>query len=98
MSSAPEAPVRLEVRAVSSALLLAPREEGVASREEGELVEVDGLVAGAAVAVPTAEQRLQEGNRLWQCQVGRGAFGCCRSSVRKPCATVTSAVWWWKPR
>jgi hypothetical protein len=68
------------------------------SGEQDELVEVDGLVAGAAVAVPTAQEGLQQQYRLRECQAGRGAFGHIRSSVRKACAQVTSAQWWWKPR
>jgi hypothetical protein len=64
------------------------------SWEEGELVEVDRLLAGAAMAVPTAQQRLQEQHRLRECQAGRRAFGHIRSSVRKACAQVTSAQWW----
>ena len=78
-------------RPVSRTLLLT-------SWEEDELVEVDGLMAGAAVAVPTAQEGLQEQHRLRECQAGRGAFGHIRSSVRKACAQVTSAQWWWKPR
>ena len=66
--------------------------------EEDELVEVDGLVACAAVAVPTAQEGLQEQHRLRECQAGRRAFGHIRSSARKACAQVTSAQWWWKPR
>jgi hypothetical protein len=66
--------------------------------EEGELVEVDGLVAGSALAVPTLEDGLEEPHRLWQCQAGRGAFGSWRSRVRKAWAQVTSAVWWCQPR
>src|SRR2546426_12218970 len=65
--------------------------------EERKLVEVDGLAAGAAAAVPTAQQWLQECNGLRQRQAGRGAFGHSRSSVRKACAHVMSAQWWWKP-
>src|SRR5215212_3336633 len=76
--------------APSSALLLP-------SGEELELVEVDGLSAGSAAAVPTAQHRLEKSNRLRQCQAGRSAFGQSRSSVRKACAQVTSAQWWWKP-
>ena len=62
--------------------------------EEDELVEVDGLMAGAAVAVPTAQEGLQEQHCLRECQAGRRAFGHIRSSVRKACAQVTSAQWW----
>ena len=76
----------------------AARALSLSSGEEGELVEVDRLVAGAAVAVPTAQEGLQEQHRLRECQAGRGAFGHSRSSVRKACAQVTSAQWWWKPR
>jgi hypothetical protein len=65
--------------------------------EDRELVEVDGLGAGAATAGPTAQDGLQEQHRLRQRQTGRGAFGSSRSSVRKACAQVTSAQWWWKP-
>src|SRR5437870_13347152 len=36
--------------------------------EERELVEVDGLVAGSAAAVPTAQHGLEEQHRLRQCQ------------------------------
>jgi hypothetical protein len=53
------------------------------SVEEGELVKVDGLVAGSAAAVPTAHDGLQEQHGLRECQAGRGAFGSSRSSVRK---------------
>jgi len=63
----------------------------LASREELELLEVDGLVAGAAAAGPTAQHGLQEQHRLRQRQAGRGAFGSSRSRVRKACAQVTSA-------
>jgi hypothetical protein len=62
-----------------------------AAGEEGELVEVDGLAAVAAAAVPTGQQGLQQQHRLGQCQAGRCAFGSSRSSVRKACAQVTSA-------
>jgi len=68
------------------------------SCEELELVEVDVLVAGAAAVGPAAQDGLQEQHRLRQCQAGRRALGHRRSSVRKACAQVTSAVWWWKPR
>lgn len=68
-----------------------------ASGEEFELVEVDGLVAGSATAGPASQDGLHEQHRLWECQAGRGAFGSSRSRVRKPWATVTRAVWWWKP-
>ncbi len=66
----------------------------LASGEEDELVEVDGLVAGAAVAVPTAQDGLQEQHRLRERQAGRRAFGHIRSSVTNACAHVTSAQWW----
>jgi hypothetical protein len=62
--------------------------------EEDELVQVDRAVAGAAVAVPTAQEGLQQQHRLRECQAGRGAFGHIRSSVRNACAQVTSAQWW----
>jgi len=65
--------------------------------EEGELVEVDGLLAGAAAAGPAAQDGLKQQHRLRQRQAGRGAFGSSRSSVRKAWAQVTSAQWWWKP-
>ena len=65
--------------------------------EEGELVEVDGLVAGAAAAVPALEDGLEEQHRLGECQASRGALGHRRSRVRKPWATVTRAVWWCQP-
>ena len=65
--------------------------------EEGELVEVDGLVAGSAAAVPTSEDGLEEQHRLRECQASRRALGHRRSRVRKPWATVTSAVWWCQP-
>src|SRR5207244_4577996 len=68
------------------------------TRDEGELVEVDLLVAGAAATGPAAQDGLEEQHRLRQCQAGRGAFGSSRSSVRKAWAQVTSAQWWWKPR
>ncbi len=74
----------------SSALLLA-------LGEECELVEVDGLVAGSAAAVPTLEDGLEEQHRLGECQAGRRAFGSSRSSVRKAWAAVTRAVWWYQP-
>ena len=61
------------------------------------MVEVDGLGAGAAAAGLAAWDGLEEQLGLWECQAGRGAFGSSRSSVRKACAQVTSAVWWWKP-
>jgi hypothetical protein len=57
-------------------------------------VEVDGLMAGAAVAVPTAQDGLQEQHGLRECQAGRWAFGHIRSSVRNACAQVTNAQWW----
>ena len=82
---------RLSGRSTSRTLLLT-------AGEERELIEVDGLVAGAAMAGPASEDGLEEQHRLWQCQAGRGAFGSSRSRVRKACAQVTSAVWWWKPR
>ena len=58
-----------------------------------ELVDVDGLLAGLEVAVPALEQWLQEQHGLFECQAGRGTTGLRRSSVRNPCAAVTSAVW-----
>ena len=70
----------------------------LAAVEERELVEVDGLSAGAAAAGPAAQDGLQEQHRLRQRQAGRWALGRRRSSVRKAWAQVTSAVWWWKPR
>ena len=51
--------------------------------EQHELVEVDGLVAGSAAAVPTTQEGLQEQHRLRECQAGRRAFGESRSKVRK---------------
>ncbi|MGI8429861.1 MAG: hypothetical protein ACR2OB_11285 [Solirubrobacteraceae bacterium] len=39
---------------------------------EQELVEVDGLVAGVAAAGPALEQRLEQEDRLWEGQAGRG--------------------------
>jgi hypothetical protein len=68
------------------------------SVEEFELVEIDGLVTGAAAAGPAAQDGLQKQHRLRECQADRGAFGSSRSSVRKACAQVTRAQWWWKPR
>jgi hypothetical protein len=65
--------------------------------EEGELVEVDGLVAGSAAAVPTLEHGLERQHRLGECQASRWALGHRRSRVRNPWATVTSAVWWCQP-
>ena len=47
----------------------------LASVEERELVEVDGLLAGSAAAGPAAQDGLQEQHRLRQRQAGRGAFG-----------------------
>jgi hypothetical protein len=60
---------------------------------EDQFVEVDGLLAGVAMAVPALEQRLQKQHGLFECQIGRRAFGRILSMVRKPCAAVTSAVW-----
>jgi hypothetical protein len=67
------------------------------SREEKQLVKVDWLLAGSAAAVPALEDGLQQQHRLGERQVSRGALGHRRSKVRKPCATVTSAVWWCQP-
>jgi len=39
---------------------------------EREIVEVDGLVAGGAVAGPALEEGLQEQHGLFECQAGRG--------------------------
>jgi hypothetical protein len=39
----------------------------LAAVEEGELVEVDGLTAGATAAGPAAQDGLQEQHRLRQC-------------------------------
>jgi len=39
---------------------------------EGELVEVDRLLAGLTAAVPALEDRLQEQHGLRECQAGRG--------------------------
>jgi hypothetical protein len=39
----------------------------LASVEEDELLEIDGLVAGAAVAGPAAQDGLEEQHRLRQC-------------------------------
>jgi hypothetical protein len=58
-----------------------------------QIIEVNGLVAGGAVAGPALEEGLQEQHGLFECQAGRGGFGFCRSRVRKPCAAVTRAVW-----
>jgi hypothetical protein len=60
---------------------------------EDQFVEADRLLTGMAMAVPTLEQRLQEQHGLFECQIGRWAFGRILSSVRKPCAAVTRAVW-----
>ena len=60
---------------------------------EGNVIDVDRLLAGGAAAGPALEERLQEQDRLRECQAGRWRFGCWRSRVRKPCAAVTSAVW-----
>ena len=38
-----------------------------AAGEEGELVEVDGLAAGAAAAGPSTQEGLQQQHRLGQC-------------------------------
>src|SRR5260370_37544841 len=69
----------------------------LASVEEDELVEVEGVSAGWAAAGPTVQDGLEQQHRLRQCQAGRGAFGSSRSRVRKAWAQVTSAQWWWKP-
>src|SRR5215210_1359578 len=86
----------LDVRALlpSSALLGVTCPTG---RVEREPIEVDGLTAGLAAAGPALEQRLQQSHRCGERQAGRRAFGCSRSSVRKPWAAVTSAVWWCQP-
>ena len=63
-------------QASNSALLLPPV-------EEHQLVEVDGLVTGAAAAGPTAHDGLKEQHRLRQRQTGRRTFGSRRSKVRK---------------
>ena len=42
---------------------------------EGELVEVDLLLAGGAAAGPALEDRLQELDGFRECQAGRWAFG-----------------------
>ena len=60
--------------------------------KQHELVQIDGLVAGAAAAGPTVQHGLQEQHRLRQRQAGRGAFGSRRSKVRKAWAQVTRAV------
>jgi hypothetical protein len=65
----------------------------VCDRVEDEFVEVDGLLTGMAMTVPALEHGLQEQHGLFECQAGRRAFGRILSSVRKPCAAVTSAVW-----
>ena len=64
---------------------------------EKKPVEVDRLSAGLAMAGPTAQQRLQQSHCSGQRQAGRRAFGRSLSRVRKPCAAVTSAVWWRQP-
>ena len=51
---------RMPLSSASTALLLA-------LWEEDELVEVDGLVAGSASAVPTLEDGLEGEHRLWEC-------------------------------
>ena len=66
--------------------------------KERQLLEIDWLSAGAAAAGPAAQNGLEEQHRLRQRQTGRRTFGSSRSSVRKACAQVTSAQWWWKPR
>jgi hypothetical protein len=68
----------------------------LASVEERELVEFDGLVAGSAAAGPAAQEGLEEQHRLRQCGPAAG-WRHRRSRVREACAQVTSAVWWWKP-
>jgi hypothetical protein len=60
---------------------------------EDQFVEADRLLTGSALAVPALEQRLQEQHGLFECQAAGRAFGRILSSVRKPCAAVTSAVW-----
>ena len=60
---------------------------------EGDLVEVDWLLAGLTAAGPALEDRLEQSDCLREGQAGRGGKGFSRSSVRNPCAAVTSAVW-----
>ena len=59
---------------------------------EGDVVEVDGPLAGLAAAGPALEERLHEQHCFRECQAGRGGFGFCRFRVRKPCAAVTRAA------
>jgi len=61
---------------------------------EGQVSEVDGLLAGGAAAGPAAHQWLEQENCLGKGQAGRWRFGFCRSRVRNPCAAITSAQWW----
>ena len=64
---------------------------------EGYVGVVDRLVTGGAAAGPAFEEGLEQEDCLREGQAGRGRFGFCRSRVRKPCAAVTSAVWWYQP-
>ena len=56
-------------------------------------VEADGLLAGLAAACRALEDRLEQPDDLREGEAVGGAKGRNRSSVRNPCAAVTSAVW-----
>ena len=56
------------------------------------------LAAGVTVPGPAVEEWFEQADRLGECEARRRAFGSRRSRVRKACAVVTSAVWWYQPR
>jgi hypothetical protein len=78
----------------NSALLGSLVSPGERERQEAE---INDLLAGSAAAGPAPEDRLHQQHGLRECQAGRGRKGFSRSSVRNPCAAVTSAVWWCHP-